>query len=315
MRRRFCFCHPKTCGRRSPFNSAATGSPSSPACRNGRIASLRFTKRKARCPRLRPPPALALVPDADGKTAVIDTGAASFRIAHGEGRDVVTPLVAVRGHDGVWRGEGRFRLRGGVTILSRRTQVLEAGALVLTARIDYALSNQTNLLVDRDGPSRRGLPARAGDFAGNRRRGVRLFPARIQRWSRLPALVSRKRQRQHWTDLSREERELARIQESVAWWLPPQGFGYGMSSRDFAQKDFIAVFSRRRGEWIDRKFASVTQGPGENRELDWPFPEMVGSTVSMITAHNRRIGRCLFSLRLFRRRAAMGHPRFRRRPQ
>jgi len=63
-----------------------------------------------------------------------------------------------------------------------------------------------------------------------------------------------------------------------------------MTPDSIDEKDYIAVFTIRRGEWIDREFGRLSNGPidrdgSENRELDWPFPEMVGSTISMITAH------------------------------
>jgi len=58
-------------------------------------------------------------------------------------------------------------------------------------------------------------------------------------------------------------RELARLQESVAWWIPPQGFGYAMTPEGLEQKDYIGVFTRRRGEWIDREFELT--GPGTGR--------------------------------------------------
>ena len=99
----------------------------------------------------------------------------------------------------------------------------------------------------------------------------------------------------HWSTLNSENRELARLQESVAWWIPPQGFGYAMTMDSLASRDYIGVFTRRRGEWIDRDFEKIAQGPGdENRELDWPFPEMVGSTISMITAHTSKDGDAYF---------------------
>ena len=243
-------------------------------------------------------PDLVLTPNDDGKSAVIDTGAASFRIAFGEGTDVVAPLLSVCGVDRVWRGEGRIKLPKDVTLKHRRTHILESGPLVLTVRLDYFLSNNSvyswkltahrdeayllvhEILPDIEGAS---FDFSLREFSGGR--GYLHWCAEGDT--------------KHWTDLKAEERELARIQESVAWWLPPQGFAYGMAPKHFAQRDFIAVFSRRRGEWIDRKFASVTQGTGDNRELDWPFPEMVGSTVSMITARTDPSGDAYFHFGFF----------------
>jgi hypothetical protein len=246
-------------------------------------------------------PDLALSPDVDGKTAVIDTGTASFRIAYGKGTDATAPLLAVRGANGIWRGHGRFRLPDHLTVLSRETRILETGPLALSVRIEYRLSNQTTyswlltahrneayLLVKEISPE---IEEAAFDFSLREFSGGRGY---LHWKSQVDG------NDQHWTDLKTEECELARIQESVAWWLFPQGFAYGMTPGEPDQNDFVAVFSRRRGEWIDHKFARISQGPGDaERELDWPFPEMVGSTVSMITAHTDTSGDAYFHFGFF----------------
>jgi len=234
-----------------------------------------------------------------GTTAIIDTGRACFRIAYGEGTDSLPPLIAVRGVDGKWRGQGRFRFPDGLTIISRKTQVLESGPLLLSMRIDYILSDKSlyswiltahqdeaYLLVRESSPDIEGA---AFDFSLKEFTGGRGF----LHWKREGG-------DQHWTDLQTEDRELARLQESVAWWLPPQGFGYAMTSPSLEEHDYIAVFTRNRGDWDDRKFERIAQGPGDaNRELDWPYPEMVGSTISMITAHTDASGDAYFHLGFF----------------
>ena len=77
-----------------------------------------------------------------------------------------------------------------------------------------------------------------------------------------------------------------------------------MTAEGLDQQDYIGVFSRRRGEWIDRAFERIAQGPTdedgrENRELDWPFPEMVGSSISMIDVHTSRDGDAFFRFGFF----------------
>ncbi len=244
-------------------------------------------------------------PEADGKSAVIDTGRASFRIPWGQGGDgdALPPLISVRGEDGVWRGKGRFRLPAGISILSRRTDIVEAGPLLLEVEVVYALSNRANytcrftahrdepyLLVHEISPEIEGASFEfsLSEFSGGRG---------YLHWC--PHVTARR-----WTTLRGEERELARLQESIAWWCPPQGFAYAMTPDSIEEMDFIAVFTRNRGEWIDRKFERLTYGPidaagKENRELDWPWPEMVGSTISMITAQTDAAGDAYFKFGLF----------------
>jgi len=36
----------------------------------------------------------------------------------------------------------------------------------------------------------------------------------------------------HWSTLDGQSRELARLQESVAWWIPPCGFAYAMTDNN-----------------------------------------------------------------------------------
>ncbi len=249
-------------------------------------------------PEFTPAASLTAIAEDSGSTAIIDTGAARFRIAFGEGSHPVAPLVAVSGADQLWRGQGRLRLPAGVSVTSRRTETIESGPLVLTVRIAYLLSNgseytwlltahrdEAYLLIRETSPV---LSGAAFEFSLREFSGGRGY----LHWK--PEGGDK-----HWSDLEATDRELARLQESVAWWIPPQGFGYAMTPADPRQNDYIAVFSRRRGEWIDREFARLCQGPGENRELDWPHPEMVGSTISMITAHTDASGDAFFRFGFF----------------
>ena len=242
------------------------------------------------------------VPEADG-TAVIDTGRASFRIPSGEGRDSLPPIISVRGEDGVWRGHGRFKLAPGIGIVSRKTEFTVRGPLVLEWTTRYELSNggiyelrfaahrdEPYLLVHEISPEIEGMAFEFSlrDFVGGRG---------YLHWSAEGSTM-------HWSTINAEDLDVANLQESVYWWGNPCGFGYGVSFDGLEQRDFVAVFSVRRGEWIDRKFEKFAQGPigpdgKPNRELDWPEPEMVGSRISMITAQTTREGDAFFSFGLF----------------
>lgn len=233
-----------------------------------------------------PPPAelLRLTPEPDGHTAILETGRARFRLAWGE-TPATPPLLAVSGEDGVWRGQGRFVLPAGTAIVGQTTRLLESGPLQLVVETVCQLSQgsswrlrltahagQPYLLAHEVSPE---LAGAAFEFSLREFSGGRGF----LHWTPEHGNV-------HWTSLTAADRELARLQESVAWWIPPQGFGYAMTADGLAERDYIGVFTRRRGEWIDRAFERIAQGPGDDRrEWDWPFPEMVGSTISMITAH------------------------------
>jgi len=229
-------------------------------------------------------------------TAVVETGRASFRIPFGKDGKSLPPLLSVRGEDGKWRGRGRFKLPAGVSILSGETAVTAAGPLLLQWTTRYELSNggvyEVHFTAHRGEPYllaheiSTDMEGAAFEFSLSEFAGGRGF---LQWTAESPG------GNLHWSSLGREERELARLQESVPWWIPPAGFGFAMTPEGLDEKDYIGVFTIRRGEWIDRKFARITQGPidvdgKENRELDWPFPEMVGSTVSMITAHTAANG-------------------------
>ncbi len=233
-------------------------------------------------------------PDADGRTAVIDTGRALFRIPAGEGADAVAPILSVCGESGLWRGNGRLVLPEGMAVVRRVTRIVEQGPLQSCVEVSYALSDgsalrfaltahrgEAYLLVRETTAPVEGL---VFEFSLKEFQGGRGF----LHWT--PEHGS-----QHWTTLRACNTELARLQESVAWWIPPQGFGYAMTPDGLDETDYIGVFTRCRGEWIDRAFEAIAQGPGDdNRELDWPYPEMVGATISMITAHTTDDGDACF---------------------
>ena len=234
--------------------------------------------------------------------ATIDTGAAQFRIPwEGDGSP---PLLGLRGGDNIWRGQGRLVLPAGITVARRQVDVLADGPVLLRVRIDYMFSDGRHYSITFT--AHRGEPyllahevsdavdgARfefsLGEFGGGRGRGYLHWKASAGS--------------QDWSTLTAADRELARLQESVPWWIPPCGFAYAMTPDGLAEQDFVGVFAIRRGEWIDRKFAAVANGPGDEpawrRELDWPFPEMVGSTVSMITANTTADGDAAFRFGLF----------------
>ena len=247
-------------------------------------------------------PDLTLQPEADGRTAVIDTGRAQFRLPYGTGTEPLPPLLAVKGMDGVWRGQGRLILPAGLTVLSRQTTLLKQGPLLLEVDVTYHLSDHSSYTLQftahRDEAyllAREISPPLAGaafefslrDFTGGRG---------FLNWS--PEAGS-----MHWSTLDAQDRLLARLQEQTPWWIPPQGFGYAMTGGGLDTKDYIGVFTIRRGDWIDREFERLSQGPGdtppERRELDWPYPEMVGSTISMITAHTTAAGDAYFRFGFF----------------
>ena len=240
------------------------------------------------------PAVLAPRAEPDARFAVVETGRAAFRIPAGDEADALPPLVAVKGEDGVWRGQGRLVVPAGHAITRRRTVVLESGPLALSVAVTYDLACGNRLCFmltfHRDEPymlvreTTVPIEGLAFEFSLREFHGGRGFLHWTPEHGNL-----------HWRTLGSQNVELARLQESVAWWIPPQGFGYAMTPEGLEQKDYIGVFTRRRGEWIDRAFERLAQGPGDdNRELDWPYPEMVGSTISMITARTTADGDAFF---------------------
>ena len=258
--------------------------------------ALYFTDAPQPCPE---PACLLPIAEHADATAVIDTGQAQFRIPWHAGEPTLPPLMAVRGVDGVWRGAGRLTLPPGVQVKACTTRVVQSGPLVLTVETDYELSTgkhytvrftahrgEAYLLAHEISPP---VDGAAFEFSLSEFSGGRGY----LHWTPEHGNV-------HWTDLAAADRTLARLEESVPWWLPPEGFGYAMTADGTAQRDYIGVFTIRRGEWIDREFEKICNGPGDDRrELDWPFPEMIGSDISMITAHTTAGGDAFFRFRMF----------------
>ena len=227
---------------------------------------------------------------ADGHSAVLDTGRSAFHIPWGGAAIGAPPLLAVQGPDRVWRGQGRWQLaqhqppQQAVTVTSDGALecVIEIVYRFTTGeRCTFVLTAHTGeeyLLVEERGEALPGVTFVFGleDFRGGR--GYLHWGAEGES--------------PHWHDLIDADRELARLQESVPWWVPPAGFAWAASFDGLQQHDQISVFTRRRGDWIDHAFAAIAKGPpsGET-ELDWPFPEMVGSTISMISVASTADGR------------------------
>jgi len=233
----------------------------------------------------------------------IDSGVASFRIAADHPPEPVAPLIQIMAADGVWRGAGRFRLPEGGRVVQQTTRVIEEGPLLLQVEIVArfgngkswavtltALAGQPYILAHEKSDAWDGA---AFEFSLREFSGGRGF----LNW--VPELGST-----HWTTLGATDEEVGRLPESIPWWIPPQGFAYSMTPDGLDERDYLSVFSIRRGEWIDREFARIAQGPidengRENRELDWPFPEMVGSSISWITANTSADGDAFFRFAMY----------------
>ncbi len=243
----------------------------------------------------------------EGQTAIVNTGRAQFELPWGENFSGA-PMLRVRGEDGIWRGDSRWVLPSDVEIVASRASQLEWGPIWGRVRLEYQLSTgqeysvqfsfhagEAYLLAHEISPAIEdiawefSLREWGGSEAGNGRGFLHWTPEHGNR---------------HWMNLTAESNELARLQESVPWWIPPAGFGYAMTPDGVEENDYLALFTTRRGDWVDREFEKITWGPKdengeENRELDWPFPEMVGSTISMLTAHTDESGDAFFRFKLF----------------
>ncbi len=242
----------------------------------------------------------SLIREEPDGSLLLDTGPARFRVA-GPGSPIgAPPLLAVQGVDRIWRGRGRIRLPEGVSIVGRMTETLECGPVKASVRVQYELTgghryaltftvhrDEAYLLAHEVAPD---LAGAAFEFSLQEFAGGRAY----LHWT------PENRGGMHWHDLPNEERELARLQESIAWWIPPCGFAYAMTAGQMDSQDYLGVFTIRRGDWIDREFHRLAQGPGDDRrELDWPFPEMIGSTISMITANTDAAGEPSFRFKFF----------------
>lgn len=241
--------------------------------------------------------------EVDNGNLEIETGVCSFRLAGPKSPPEAAPLQAVRGQDGVWRGHGRFRLPPGVAIEQRTTRLIEQGPLLITVESSTSFSNGCSynlsltalagepLLLIRECSG--AMEGASFDFSLKELSGGRGY----LHWN--PETGSL-----HWSTLNAEDKIIGQLPESVPWWIPPQGFGYAMTADGLHEQDYIGVFTRRRGEWIDREFEKIAQGPidedgQENRELEWPHPEMVGSSISMITVHTSCDGDAFYRFGFF----------------
>lgn len=224
----------------------------------------------------------ALVLAEEGNTLVVSTGKASFRLPAGEGSDPLAPLIQVKGVDALWRGQGRLVLPDDVQLLKRSTTILEQGPLFLKLSVDYQLSrdqsysfvftfheNEEYVLAHEVSPKLEGagfvfslrefLPGRTLSHGGPR----------------------------NWEPMLPGDKQLGHIKETMSFGVPTEALGQIMSPDSRDERDCIGVFSIRRGEWIDREFERLSQGPakaGYSHEQEWPYPEMIGSSISMITA-------------------------------
>lgn len=232
-------------------------------------------------------------------TAVVSTGPASFKIPWGPQTEPAAPVISVRSADNTWRGTGRIKIPASLVFSRQSAEVIEQGPLFMKLKIAYDFGANGRIeytLTFHDGEAyvlvhEKSFKAEGASFE---------FSLREFSGGRGYLHWCVEENSQHWTTLDNTNRELARLQESVAWWLPKHGFAYAATMDGLKSKDYIGVFTMRRGEWKDVDFEKICNGPGdENRELDWPFPEMIGSTLSMITAHTSEDGDFFFDFGFF----------------
>jgi hypothetical protein len=235
----------------------------------------------------------------------LDTGVACLRLPGPAMPADSAPILAVRGVDAVWRGQGRLILPEGLSVLERCTEVLHRGKVFCQLRLSYRFENGQSaiwLLSAWAGEPLFEVHEVSSDIEGCR------FEFSLQEFSGGRSYLNWVREEacgaRHWSSLEKKDALLARLSEHVPWWIPPQGFGCAVTADSVTERDTIGVCTLRRGEWIDRAFEKIAQGPvGEdgqpNYELDWPYPEMVGSSISMITAHTRSDGDVLFNFGFF----------------
>jgi hypothetical protein len=223
----------------------------------------------------------------DQQSLLIDTQAAAFSLPY-KPDQMTGPILAIQGQDGQWRGQSRFTLPDRLSIVSQKTTIIEQGLIRTQVKVAYELCDGSSLsytITAHEGEAYLLVHEKINCGEHSPQGAFELsLPDCINGRGYLHWIGGNRGQ--SWEDLNGEtSRQLARLQEQTPWWIPPQGFGYGMTPANLKADDFIAVFTIRRGEWKDEDFDRIAHGPVDgNRELDWPYPEMVGSTISMITA-------------------------------
>jgi uncharacterized RmlC-like cupin family protein len=245
---------------------------------------------------------LKIVEDGAGVVLVV-TGRAEFRLPGGEGGDLIPPILQVKGTDGIWRGNGRLFLPEDVSLVSRNTTVLERGPLRLQVHIHYELSGGLSysfkLTFHRDEPYvlvHETSPAIEGarfEFSLAEFLGGRYF---LNNGNGPEGGKNRS-----WNTLAPSRQTIGKMKETQSFGVKLEAFSLFMSKDSVEEKDCIGVFTLRRGEWIDRAFDKVSHGPakaGYSHEQEWPFPEMIGSSISMITAETEETD-CLFRFNSF----------------
>ena len=230
----------------------------------------------------------------------IETGAATFRLAGFDAPPGTPPLLALRGPDGVWRGRSRLELPPGTTPPAVAVRRLAAGPVERSYQVTLTFADRRCWVYT--------LTFHAGEaYCLVRERSFR--PAEPSGWVLgFPEFIDQRcflnwnaeNGSRHWLTPRAEAAELARLQESVGWWFPNQVFGVGLTFDRKLSGDYVGLFSRRRGEWLDDDFAELTNGPlNGNYELDWPYPEMLGSTISMLTVNTTAAGEVQFRFDAF----------------
>lgn len=246
-------------------------------------------------------PSPGLVVDESPDLLRIDTGVVALRIPSQCAPADAPPLQSMRSERGKWLGTGRLHLDAGFQVAWRTVDVLENGPLRARVGVGYTLTSgdRIRFTITSHAGERAVLVHESGSGAGATFDfSVREFasPGRcFLQWNAENGPV-------HWSSIAAEDRELARLQENVPWWIPPQGFACALTP-DAMDAPYLACFTIRRGEWIDRAFERIAQGPGDSpawrREMDWPFPEMMGSPISAITAQSDTTGDLFFRFRSF----------------
>lgn len=227
----------------------------------------------------------ALVLAEEGDTLVVSTGKASFRLPAGEGRDVLAPIIQVKGVDDIWRGQGRLVLPDDVQLLKRSTTILEQGPLCLKLSVDYQLSrDQSYSFVFTFHENEEYVLAHE---VSPRLEGAGFVFSLKEFW---PGRTLSHGGPRSWEPMLPGDKQLGHIKETMSFGVKTEALGQIMSPDSLDERDCIGVFSIRRGEWIDREFEHLSQGPakaGYSHEQEWPYPEMIGSSISMITAETK----------------------------